>query len=87
MDLAFEEKGFKNWKKLPEVFTSHKISEKKAKNRQILLQVLQNIQFSTGQGFVFWKDNDDRNSDQVLKRCQKLDPRVTEWSNKVQNKF
>lgn len=27
MDLAFEEKGFKNWKKLPEVFTSHKISE------------------------------------------------------------
>lgn len=44
-------------------------------------------QTKTGQGFVFWKDNDDRNSDQVLKRCQKLDPRVTEWSNKVQNKF
>ena len=60
---------------------------KKAKNRQILLQVLRNIQFSTSQGLPFWKDNGDENFDQLLERFEKLDPRITEWSFENRNKF
>ena len=105
MDLALVEKGLKNWKKCPEVFTSLETSKYhrncvkllndeettnkfaneisdihiKKSNRQILLQILQNIQFFTRQGLAFWSDNGDENIDRQLKRCEKLDSCVTEW--------
>ena len=44
---------------------------KKANNRHMFLQVLQNIQFLTRQGLAF--RNDSENFDQLLTRCEKLD--------------
>ena len=60
---------------------------KKANSRQIFLQVLQNIHFLTHQGLDFRSDYGDENFDQLLKQCGKLDPRITEWSNKNRKKF
>ena len=112
---AFFERGFRNWEKCSEAFTSHETSEyhcnyvtllndeettndiadefsdilirKKVNSKQIFFQVLQNIQFLTRQGLAFRNDNGDENFDQLLKQCEKLDPRITEWSNKNRKKF
>ena len=60
---------------------------KKANNRQILLQVLQHIQFSTSQVLAFCKDNANENFDQPLECFEKLDSRITEWSYENRSKF
>ena len=46
------------------ISTEHK--RQKANNRQVLLQVLQNIQFLSRQGLTFRNDNDNGNFDQLL---------------------
>ena len=45
---------------------------KKASNRQLLLQGLQNIQFLSCQELAFRNDNDNENFDQLLKKVNKL---------------
>ena len=52
------------------ISTEHK--RQKTNNRQVLLQVLQNIQFLSCQGLVFRNDNDSGNFDQLLKKVNKL---------------
>ena len=52
------------------ISTEHK--RQKANNRQVLLQVLQNIQFLSRQGLAFRNDNDNGNFDQLLKKVNKL---------------
>ena len=49
----------------------------KAKNRQIFLTVLQNIQFLSHQGLPFWGNNKDGHFEQLIKLSAKADPRIT----------
>ena len=64
--LAEEEKtGY-----ISELISEHK--RQKANNRQVLLQVPQNIHFLSCQGLAFRNDNDNGNFDQLLKKVNKL---------------
>ena len=67
------------------ISTEHK--SQKANNRQVLLQVLQNIQFLSRQGLAFRHDNDNGNFDQLLKKSEQIDPRISTWLKKNRNNF
>ena len=51
----------------------------KAKNRQMLLTILQNLQFLARQGLAFRGNKDQGNFDQLIKLSSKIDPRITSW--------
>ena len=57
----------------------------KAKKRQMLLTILQNIQFLARQGLTFRGNEDEGNFDQLMNFCSKIDPRITSCIEKIRN--
>ena len=49
----------------------------KARNRQIFLAILRNIQFLSRQGLAFWGNNNKGKFEQLMKLSAKDDPRIT----------
>ena len=60
--------------------------DEKARNRQIFFTTLQNIQFFSRQGLVFQGNNNEGNFDQLMKLSTKVDPKITSWMEKKQEK-
>ena len=58
-----------------------------ANNRQVFMQVLQNIRFLTRQGLALRGDKHEGNFDQLMRRCGEMDPRIGTWLEKSRNKF
>ena len=58
---------------------SDSLVNEKAENRQVLLTILQNIQFFARQGLAFRGNEDQGNFDQLMKLTSKIDPRITSW--------
>ena len=54
----------------------------KAKDLQMFLMILQNIQFLTRQGLAIRKNEDQGNFDQLMKFSSKIIPRITSWIEK-----
>ena len=48
-----------------------------ARNRQIFLTILRNIQFLPRQGLAFQENNNEENFEQLMKLSAKIDPRIT----------
>ena len=65
---------------------SGSLVNEKAKNRQMFLTILQNIQFLARQGLAFHENEDQGNFDQMMKVISKIDPRITSWIEKKKNK-
>ena len=61
---------------------SDSLVNEKAKNRQMFLTILQNIQFLARQGLAFHENEDQGNFDQMMKVISKIDPRITSWIEK-----
>ena len=61
---------------------SGSLVNEKAKNRQMFLTILQNIQFLARQGLAFHENEDQGNFDQMMKVISKIDPRITSWIEK-----
>ena len=55
---------------------------KKARNTQIFLTILRNIQFLSRQGLAFQGNNNEYNFEQLMKLSAKVDPRITSWMEK-----
>ena len=53
-----------------------------ARNRQIFLTILRNIQFLSRQGLAFQENNNEENFEQLMKLSAKIDPRITSWMEK-----
>ena len=66
---------------------SDSLVNEKAKNRQMFLTILQNIQFLAGQGLAFRGNEEQVNFDQLMKLSSKIDPRITSWIEKKRNKY
>ena len=66
---------------------SDSLVNEKAKNRQMFLTILQNIQFLARQGLAFRGNEDQGNFDQLMKLSSKIDPRITSWVEKKRNKY
>ena len=49
----------------------------KARNRQMFLTILRNIQLLSRQGLVFQRNNNEGNFEQLLKLSAKVDHRIT----------
>ena len=61
--------------------------KKKARNRQIILTILRNIQFLCRQGLPFQGNNNEGNFEQLMKLSAKVDPRITSWMEKKRQKY
>ena len=61
---------------------SDSLVNEKAKNRQMFLTILQNIQFLARQGLAFRGNEDQVNFDQLMKLSSQIDPRITSWIEK-----
>ena len=59
----------------------------KARNRQIFLTILRNIQFLSRQGLAFRGNNNEGNLEQLMKLSAKVDPRITSWMEKKRQKY
>ena len=59
----------------------------KARNRQIFLTILRNIQFLSCQGLAFQGNNNEGNFEQLLKLSAKVDPRTISWMEKKPEKY
>ena len=59
----------------------------KARNRQIFLTILWNIQFISRQGLAFQGNNNEGNFEQLMKLNTEVDPRLTCWMEKKQEKY
>ena len=59
----------------------------KARNRQIFLTMIQNIQFLSRQGLAFWGNNNEGKFEQLMKLSAKVDPRITSWMKKKRQKY
>ena len=57
----------------------------KARNKQIFLAILRNIQFLSRQGLAFRGNNNEGNFEQLMKLSEKVDPRITSWMEKKRN--
>ena len=66
---------------------SDSLVNEKAKNRQMFLTILQNVQFLARQGLAFRGKEDQGNFDQLVKLSSKIDPRITSWIGKKRNKY
>ena len=60
---------------------------KKARNTQIFLTILRNIQFLSRQGLAFQGNNNEYNFEQLMKLSAKVDPRITSWMEKKRQKY
>ena len=58
-----------------------------ARNRQIFLTILRNIQFLSGQGLALQESNNEGNFEQLMKLSAKVDPRITSWMEKKREKY
>ena len=54
----------------------------KARNKQIFLSIVKNIQFLSRQGLAFWGNNNIGNFEQLIKLSAKVGPRITSWMEK-----
>ena len=54
----------------------------KARNRQIFLTILWNIQFLSRQGLAFRGNNNEGNFEKLMKLSAKVDPRINSWMEK-----
>ena len=54
----------------------------KARNRQIFLTIVQNIQFLSHKGLAFQGNNNEGNFEQLMKLSAKIGPRITSWMEK-----
>ena len=61
---------------------SNTLSQEKFDNRQMLLKILENVQFFGRQGLPLTGNENDGNFDQLLLHTAKSDSRVTEWLKK-----
>ena len=59
----------------------------KARNRQMFLTILRNIQFLSCQGLAFRGSNNEGNFEQLMRLSTKLDPRITSWMEKKREKY
>ena len=59
--------------------------KEQANNCQFMLQIIQNVQFLSRQGLVFRGNNKEGNFDQLLKRCEQINPRIGAWVEKHKN--
>ena len=66
---------------------STEYKRQKVINRKVLLQVLQNIQFLGRQGLAFRNDIDNGNFDQLLKKSEQIDPRISTWVKENRHNF
>ena len=58
----------------------------KARNRQIFLTLLRNIQFLSRQGLAFRENTNEGNFEQLMKLSAKVDPRIASWMEKKREK-
>ena len=54
----------------------------KARNRQMFLTILGNMQLLSRQGLVFQKNNNEVNFEQLMKVSAKVEQRITSWIEK-----
>ena len=66
---------------------SDSLVNEKAKIRQKILTILQNIQFLARQGFAFRGNEDHGNFGQLMKLSSNIDPRIISWTEKKRNKY
>ena len=78
----------KNYKKLLDIENDEvdvgeqmgdSLVNEKAKNRQMLLTILQNIQCLAKQRLAFLGNEGERNFDQLMKLRSKIDPKINSW--------
>ena len=62
------------------------ISEK-LQNRQMLLQILENVRFLSRQGLPLRGNNKEGNFDQMLMHASIYDPRLAEWLQKKRGEY
>ena len=81
-------KGYKKLLDMPddEVDVGEQMSDslvnEKAKNRQMFLTILQNIQFLARKRLAFHGNEDQGNLDELMKLSSKIDPRIASWIEK-----
>ena len=54
----------------------------KARNSQMFLTILRNIQLLSRQGLVFQKNNNEVNFEQLMKLSAKVEHRIISWIEK-----
>ena len=59
----------------------------KARNRQMFLTILRNIQLLSRQGLVFQRNNNEGNFEQLMKLSAKVDHRITSWREKKRETY
>ena len=59
----------------------------KARNRQMFLSILRNIQLVSHQGIVFQRYNNEENFEQLMKLRAKVDHRITSWIDKKRETY
>ena len=59
----------------------------KARNRQMFLTILRNIQLLSRQGLVFQRNNNEGNFEQLMKLSAKIDHRITSWIEKKREAY
>ena len=59
----------------------------KARNRQMFLTILRNIQLLSRQGLVFQRNNNEGNFEQLMKLSAKVDHRITSWIEKKREMY
>ena len=59
----------------------------KARNRQMFLTILRNIQLLSRQGLVFQRNNNEGNFEQLMKLSAKVDHRITSWIEKKRETY
>ena len=59
----------------------------KARNRQMFLTILRNIQLLSRQGLVFQRNNNEGNFEQLMKLSAKVDHRITSWREKKRGTY
>ena len=69
-----------------EMISADAISEK-LQNRQMLLQILENVRFLSRQGLPLRGNNKEGNFDQMLMHAWIYDPRLAEWLQKKRGEY
>ena len=66
---------------------SNTLSQEKFDNRQMLLKILEKVQFLGRQGLPLRGNENESNFNQLLLHTAKSDSRVTEWLKKKKGKY
>ena len=62
-------------------------TSEKPQNRQMLLQILENVRFLSRQGLPLQGNNKEGNFDQMLMHALRYDPLLSEWLQKKRGKY